>query len=158
MDEYSETDLWAPYYGETPKPHHADAANYPPCPGYVISCFRQLCKLCIILNDLMQDIYSPEAAARREDNENSAEAKAATEEPFIRISRDLRDWLICLPPNQPRANSATSASSTYYVAQPAVPYHSYTPPQAGDPRCPRYKFAWSVQVVSSLPPSDRCNS
>ena len=99
MDDYSDTDLWAPYYGETPKPDHASAPNYPPCPGYVVSCFRQLCKLCVILNDLMQDIYSPEAAARREDDENSAEAKAANEEPFIRISRDLRDWLICLPPH-----------------------------------------------------------
>ena len=97
MDDSSDTDLWAPYYGETPHPDHANAPNYPPRPGYVISCFRQLCKLCIILNDLMQSVYSPEAAARREDDDASAEAKAANEEPFIRVSRDLRDWRISLP-------------------------------------------------------------
>lgn len=97
MDDYSDSDLWAPYYGETPKPDHANAPNYPPCPGYVVSCFQQSCRLCVILNDLMANIYSPEAAARRDDEENSAEAKAAHEEPFIRISRDLREWYIALP-------------------------------------------------------------
>ncbi|KIX03271.1 uncharacterized protein Z518_06823 [Rhinocladiella mackenziei CBS 650.93] len=101
MDDYSDSDPWAPYYGETPRPELANAPNYPPCPGYVISCFRQLCKICVILNDLMHNIYSSEAAARRdvEDEEHSAETKAAIEAPFIRISRDLRDWLISLPPH-----------------------------------------------------------
>jgi hypothetical protein len=97
MDDYSDSDLWAPYYGETPKPDHAQAPNYPPCPGYVVSCFQWNCRLCIILNDLMQSIYSPEAAAQRDDEENSAEAKAANEEPFVRISRDLREWYLALP-------------------------------------------------------------
>jgi Fungal specific transcription factor domain len=101
MDDYSDKDLWAPYYGETPDPATAVAANYPPCPGYVVSCFRHLCKLCVILNDLMQDIYSSSAAARRNmedtDRHTTADAKAANEAPFIKISRDLRDWWISLP-------------------------------------------------------------
>ncbi|KIX99822.1 uncharacterized protein Z520_04458 [Fonsecaea multimorphosa CBS 102226] len=101
MDDYSDSDLWAPYYGETPPPELANVPNYPPCPGYVVSCFRQLCKICVILNDLMHSIYSSEAAARREmgEEDHSAEAKAASEAPFVRISRDLRDWLISLPPH-----------------------------------------------------------
>ncbi|KIW93911.1 uncharacterized protein Z519_05226 [Cladophialophora bantiana CBS 173.52] len=101
MDDYSDGDLWAPYYGETPTPELASAPNYPPCPGYVVSCFRQLCKICVILNDLMHNIYSSEAAARREmeEEDHSAEAKAVSEAPFVRISRDLRDWLISLPPH-----------------------------------------------------------
>ncbi|EXJ86633.1 hypothetical protein A1O3_03586 [Capronia epimyces CBS 606.96] len=99
MDDYSDSDLWAPYYGETPQPELANNPNYPPCPGYVVSCFRQLCKICVILNDLMQNIYSPEAAARRDldEEEYSGDTKAANEAAFMRISRDLRDWLICLP-------------------------------------------------------------
>ncbi|KAL6246665.1 hypothetical protein RBB50_005972 [Rhinocladiella similis] len=99
MDDYSDNDLWAPYYGETPRPDVPNAPNYQPCPGYVVSCFRQLCKLCVILNDVMHNIYSPEAAARRdmEEEERSTEAKAANEAIFVRISRDLRDWLISLP-------------------------------------------------------------
>jgi hypothetical protein len=101
MDDYSDSDLWSPYYGETPTPELANAPTYPPCPGYVVSCFRQLCKICVILNDLMQSIYSSEAAARREleEEEQSAESRAGSEAPFIRISRDLRDWLISLPPH-----------------------------------------------------------
>ncbi|KIV79701.1 hypothetical protein PV11_07248 [Exophiala sideris] len=99
MDDYSDSDLWSPYYGETPRPQVANAPNYPPCPGYVVSCFRQLCRLCVILNDVIHNIYSPEAAARREmeEEEHSPETKAANEVPFARISRNLRDWLISLP-------------------------------------------------------------
>jgi hypothetical protein len=100
MDDYSDSDQWAPYYGETPRPETANVPNYAPCPGYVVSCFRQLCKICVILNDLMHNIYSPEAAARREmdDEEHSSEARSSNEA-FIRISRDLREWLISLPPH-----------------------------------------------------------
>jgi hypothetical protein len=47
----------------------------------------------------MQDIYSPEAAARREEEQNSTEAKIAHEQPFLRISQDLREWLMSLPPH-----------------------------------------------------------
>lgn len=99
MDDYSDSDMWAPYYGESPQPELASAPNYPPCPGYVVSCFRQLCKMCVILNDLMQNIYAPEAAARRdmEEEEYTGGTKASNEAPFIRISRDLRDWLMSLP-------------------------------------------------------------
>ena len=99
MDDYSDSDLWAPYYGETPKPDHAHAPNYPPCPGYVVSCFQQNCRLCVILNDLMENIYSPEAAARRDDEDNSAEAKAANEQPFVRIAKNLREWYVSLQPH-----------------------------------------------------------
>ena len=101
MDDHSDSDLWSPYYGETPTAEYANAPHYPPCPGYVISCFRQLCKLCIVLNDLMHNIYSSEAAAERqmEEEEHSGDPRAGIEAPFVRISRDLRDWLISLPPH-----------------------------------------------------------
>ncbi|KPI40425.1 Nitrogen assimilation transcription factor nirA [Cyphellophora attinorum] len=99
MDDYSDKDPWAPYYGETPKPDHAHAPNYPPCPGYVVSTFQQNCRLCVILNDLMHNIYSPEAAARRESEDMSAEAKAANEQPFIRIAKDLQEFYVSMPPH-----------------------------------------------------------
>ena len=101
MDDYSDNELWSPYYGDTPKPEAVRTPEYPPCPGYVVSCFRQLCRLCTVLNDLMHNIYSGDAAARRdfEDEDPSIEMKATNDVPFIRISRDLRDWLISLPPH-----------------------------------------------------------
>ena len=99
MDDYSDKELWVPYYGETPTPENATASNYPPVPGYVVSCFTHLCKLCVILNGLMQDIYSSNAAARRnmEGTNGSGPANQAEEDPFIRISRELRDWWLSLP-------------------------------------------------------------
>ena len=99
MDDYSDSDLWAPYYGETPKPDHAQAPNYPPCPGYVVSCFQQNCRLCVILNDLMQNIYSPEAAARRDDEENGPDPEELFHGPTLVMSaRLLSRWLLSPAP------------------------------------------------------------
>ena len=99
MDDYSDSDLWAPYYGETPGPEVA-AANYPPCPGYVISCFTHLCKLCIILNDLLQGIYSP-TSPNTETQTSDAHARSddtrTSESSFIRISRSLHTFWTELP-------------------------------------------------------------
>lgn len=92
MDDYSDMDLWVPYYGETPA--NAVASNYVPRPGYVVSCFRQLCKLCVILNDLMQDIYSSSAQPTRTHEDTEA---GTSESAFIKISRDLREFWVSLP-------------------------------------------------------------
>lgn len=92
MDDYSDTDLWTPYYGETPA--NAIAADYVPRPGYVVSCFRQLCKLCVILNDLMQGIYSSSAQPTRSHEDPEA---GTSESSFIKISRDLRDFWVSMP-------------------------------------------------------------
>ena len=92
MDDYSDKDLWVPYYGETPV--NAVAADYVPRPGYVVSCFTQLCKLCIILNDLMLGIYSSNAQPTRTHEDSEA---GTSESSFIKISRDLRDFRVSMP-------------------------------------------------------------
>ena len=92
MDDYSDTEPWAPYYGETPV--NTVASNYVPRPGYVVSCFRQLCKLCVILNDLMQGIYSSSAQPTRSHEDTEA---GTSESSFIKISRDLREFWVSLP-------------------------------------------------------------
>lgn len=97
LDDFTDTAPWQPYYGETPDAQAKALPPYPPTPGHIVSCFQQLSKLCIIINDLMQSIYSGEAAAKRVDDLESAEARAANEEPFMRISRSLQDWWIALP-------------------------------------------------------------
>ncbi|KEF52289.1 uncharacterized protein A1O9_11529 [Exophiala aquamarina CBS 119918] len=98
-DDYSDNELWSPYYGEKSQVDANSSVNYPPCSGYIISCFRQLCRLCIILNDLLHSFYSGDATASQELEEDPpGEMRANNEAPFSRISRDLRDWLISLPP------------------------------------------------------------
>ena len=99
MDDFSDTDLWAPYWGQNSGVSDVKPPHYPPQPGYVVSCFRQMCKLSIILNDLMHGIYSPTAATRRGTEEalNVDATKPSLDTPFIRIARDLREWWISIP-------------------------------------------------------------
>lgn len=97
MDDFSDTEPWSPYFGEVSSEADVKPPHYPPIPGYVVACFRQLCKLSIILNDLMHGIYSPTAPTHHESNE-SVLCKPALDTPFMRIARDLREWWIALPP------------------------------------------------------------
>jgi hypothetical protein len=97
VDDFSDTEPWSPYFGEISSESDVKPPHYPPTPGYVVSCFRQLCKLSIILNDLMHGIYSPTAAAHHGSNESDP-SKPALDTPFMRIARDLREWWIALPP------------------------------------------------------------
>lgn len=95
LDDFTDTDPWIPYYGETPDTTARALPQYPPTPGYIVSCFQSLSKLCIIINDLMQEIYSAEATAQRA--EEAAESGDKADEPFIRISRRLNEWWNSLP-------------------------------------------------------------
>lgn len=97
VDDFSDTEPWSPYFGEISSESDVKPPHYPPTPGYVVSCFRQLCKLSIILNDLMHGIYSPTAAAHHGSNESDL-SKPALDTPFMRIARDLREWWNALPP------------------------------------------------------------
>ena len=99
MDDYSDSDLWAPYYGETPGPD-VPAVNYPPCPGYVVSCFTHLCKLCMILNDLLKGIYSPTSPntdSQTSDAQSRNNEARSSESSFIVISRSLQAFWNELP-------------------------------------------------------------
>ncbi len=98
MDDFSDTELWSPYFGEVSSESDVKPPHYPPTPGYVVSCFRQLCRLSIILNDLMHGIYSPAAAARRGAEDSDVSNKTGHDTPFMRVARDLREWWISLPP------------------------------------------------------------
>lgn len=96
MDDFSDTELWSPYFGEVSSESDVKPPHYPPTPGYVVSCFRQLCKLSIILNDLLHGIYSPTAAARR-GTEDTEPSTTGPDTPFMRVARDLREWWTALP-------------------------------------------------------------
>lgn len=97
MDDFSDTEPWSPYFGEISSESDVKPPHHPPTPGYVVSCFRQLCKLSIILNDLMHGIYSPTAAVHH-GSHGSDPSKPALDTPFMRIARDLHEWWLALPP------------------------------------------------------------
>lgn len=97
LDDFTDTAPWSPYYGEAPDPQARALPHYPPTPGYIVSCFQQLSKLCVIINDLMQNVYSADAGTKRCEDPHPTDAKTNNEEPFMRISRSLHDWWLSLP-------------------------------------------------------------
>ncbi|KAK5048476.1 hypothetical protein LTR84_005566 [Exophiala bonariae] len=75
LDDFSDNDLWVPYYGETPDAEVHQYPKYPPCSGDATE---------------SRDL---------EEEDPSDEFRAMNQAPFVRISRDLRNWLITLPPH-----------------------------------------------------------
>ncbi|KAJ5698349.1 hypothetical protein N7462_000354 [Penicillium macrosclerotiorum] len=88
LDDFTDRDLWAPFYG--PDPVAAELPVYPPTPGYVISCFTELCKLCKILTQVMLELYSSQHRSKSilSDSRQSS---------FVRINTELRAWWSDLP-------------------------------------------------------------
>ena len=58
-----------------------------------------MCRLSVILNDLMHGIYSSTIRSRRDQDESDRHgtSKSASDTPFIRISRDIQEWWVSLP-------------------------------------------------------------
>lgn len=99
LDDFTDTDPWLPYYGEAPDVQARALPAYPGTPGYIILCFKHLCTLCVIINDLMQNVYSAEAAATRKEDGQASDGNSGSEEPFMRITRALQEWWSTLPPH-----------------------------------------------------------
>jgi len=55
LDDYEETEAWLPN-GLDPKAP-ANGADYPLTPAYAVSCFRNFCKLGVIVNDILVELY-----------------------------------------------------------------------------------------------------
>ncbi|OGM50324.1 hypothetical protein ABOM_001034 [Aspergillus bombycis] len=58
LDDSAENDLWAPYYGDQISPDKAPPAEYPPMKSHLVSSFQNVCKLAVILNDIILQLYS----------------------------------------------------------------------------------------------------
>lgn len=94
VDDFSETDLWEPYYGSLPRNDHNTRMPYTPVEGRVISCFTAHCKLSIILSSVMLNIYGT-ASAEVDQRSNRSSSKAS----FNKIRSDLKNWWFNLAPN-----------------------------------------------------------
>lgn len=51
LDQYEEKELWQPF--DLTGPRH-----YPQTPAYSVSTFTNLCKLCIVMNEILNQIYT----------------------------------------------------------------------------------------------------
>ncbi|RJE23615.1 hypothetical protein PHISCL_04071 [Aspergillus sclerotialis] len=89
LDDFTEEDLWEPFYG--PEQVSTERPSYPPTPGHVVSCFMQLCKLCVLISRVMLDLYSPQPINHAN---SSLDARASA---FVTIDQDLHEWYNALP-------------------------------------------------------------
>ena len=51
LDEYEERELWQPF-------NDPGLRHYPQTPTYSVSTFTSLCKLCVIMNEVLNNIYT----------------------------------------------------------------------------------------------------
>lgn len=83
MDHYEELENWKPFaYSETHK--------YPGSPAYSVSTFTQLCKLSLIMNQILNKVYG-ERSSKRSPSELARDLKL--------LHSDLDKWWENLPPH-----------------------------------------------------------
>lgn len=58
VDETSETETWSPYNGESFSLTKLPPGQYPPMRSYAVSCFANSCKISVIINDIILQLYS----------------------------------------------------------------------------------------------------
>lgn len=81
QDQYEELEHWTPFaYSETQR--------YPGSPAYSVSTFTELCKLSIIMNAILNNVYGVKSVKR-------APEKLA--EDLERMHADLENWQAALP-------------------------------------------------------------
>ncbi|PVH79864.1 hypothetical protein DL98DRAFT_630467 [Cadophora sp. DSE1049] len=93
MDDFTEHDLWEPFYGSEQAQAGTPRSGYPPQKGYMISCFTGLCKLSTILSTIMLEIYGTSSTNTPPDP-SSPNPKNSS---FIKISTSIQKWWAELP-------------------------------------------------------------
>ena len=58
VDDSMELEMWAPYYGDSASFAKITQNQYSPQPSHAVSCFANSCKLSIIINDIIFQLYS----------------------------------------------------------------------------------------------------
>ncbi|KAH6632432.1 PrpF protein-domain-containing protein [Chaetomium tenue] len=56
-DRYEELDYWTPFAFNA-------SSNYPGCPAYSVSTFTELCKLCVIMNQIINKLYAEKSVRK----------------------------------------------------------------------------------------------
>ncbi|OAA55544.1 Transcription factor [Niveomyces insectorum RCEF 264] len=58
LDDFAEHELWTPFYGASQNLSRVSVGAYPPMKSHAISCFENLCRLSVILCDIILQLYS----------------------------------------------------------------------------------------------------
>ena len=81
QDLFEELEHWSPFAYSAPQ-------TYPGSPAYSVSTFTELCKLCIIMNGILNKVYS-----ERGSNQESGKLSQVQQS----LHTDLENWYQALP-------------------------------------------------------------
>lgn len=81
QDRFEELEQWSPFAYSAPE-------TYPGSPAYSVSTFTELCKLCIIMNGILNKVYS-----ERNSNQDSSKLSEVQQS----LHADLEKWYSELP-------------------------------------------------------------
>jgi len=129
VDDFTEHDLWEPFYGSDSDPTSTPRPPYPPQKGYMISCFTGLCKLSTILSTIMLEIYGTSstdtpASSPKHRNNTSTSPNPKTSS-FIKISTSIQKWWTDLPnPVRLDVQSLPSVSPPLHIVSLNLLYHT----------------------------------
>lgn len=96
VDDFTEHDLWEPFYGSDGNQARNSRPNYPPQKAYIISFFTGLCKLSMILATIILKIYwsLPESLVNSESSSTEPHTDPGAWNPknsaFLRIFLSIR--------------------------------------------------------------------
>lgn len=94
LDHYEELEPWQPFA-------YSDVLSYPASPAYSVSTFTQLCKLSLILNEILNKVYSERTSNR------SPHTLTAT---LNRLDMQLKTWYEALPDHLQYTNNTTTGA------------------------------------------------
>lgn len=102
MDDYAEYEPWSPYYGDSINLSKTSIGEYPPYKAHTVTCFKNSCKLAVIINDIILQLYSRGSTLDAEDTLRDTKARLDTwreqSPPHLKYDPDhLPDY--CPPPH-----------------------------------------------------------
>jgi hypothetical protein len=102
LDDPNEADTWVPFYGGTINPSALSQNQYPPMRSYSVSCFVNSCRLSIIINDIILQLYDrrqrPLSEVTLRDIETRLDAWRSQSPAHLRYEPDNLP-AICPPPH-----------------------------------------------------------
>ncbi|KAJ6120456.1 hypothetical protein N7523_004736, partial [Penicillium sp. IBT 18751x] len=99
LDHYEELEHWQPFA-------YTDVQSYPGSPAYSVSTFTELCKLSLILNSILNKVYS-----ERSSNRSPQELLTTLND----LDTQSKDWYNALPEHLQFSNPATQVTPPPHV-------------------------------------------
>ncbi|GKU21412.1 unnamed protein product [Fusarium langsethiae] len=78
MDDTAESEIWSPYHEDTSPLTRLGPSQYPVMKSHAVSCFANSCKLSVIINDIIVQLYSKRSRAINESSLNDIKVRLDT--------------------------------------------------------------------------------